>query len=182
MAKTSYRTWVAGELITAAMLNQQIRDNGNEIWKGTTAGDLDYYTSSTSKARLGIGTNGQYLRVVSGVPSWSTFALVANRKGGSSTNWSTAGTTTQDVTTGVQIQCGSASLTFTSDISANTTVTFPTAFSAAPIAFANVGNASIQSANSVCVSTTPTSITLTVSFNETHSFTISVFWMAIGPV
>lgn len=28
MAFTAYRTWVAGEIVTAAMLNQQIRDNG----------------------------------------------------------------------------------------------------------------------------------------------------------
>jgi hypothetical protein len=39
---------------------------------GTTAGDLDYYTSSTAKARLGIGTAGQVLKVNSGAtaPEW----------------------------------------------------------------------------------------------------------------
>jgi hypothetical protein len=39
---------------------------------GTTAGDVDYYTSSTAKARLGIGSTGQVLTVAAGVPSWST--------------------------------------------------------------------------------------------------------------
>ena len=39
---------------------------------GTTAGDVDYYTSSTAKARLGIGTTGQVLTVSGGVPSWQT--------------------------------------------------------------------------------------------------------------
>jgi hypothetical protein len=39
---------------------------------GTTAGDVDYYTSSTAKARLGIGTTGQVLTVAAGVPSWAT--------------------------------------------------------------------------------------------------------------
>jgi hypothetical protein len=41
---------------------------------GTTAGDLDYYTSSTAKARLGIGTVGQVLQVNSGAtaPEWVT--------------------------------------------------------------------------------------------------------------
>ncbi|CAB4161820.1 hypothetical protein UFOVP794_1, partial [uncultured Caudovirales phage] len=39
---------------------------------GTTAGDVDYYTSSTAKARLGIGSAGQVLTVAAGVPSWST--------------------------------------------------------------------------------------------------------------
>jgi hypothetical protein len=41
---------------------------------GTTAGDIDYYTSSTAKARLGIGTTGQVLTVSGGVPSWATAA------------------------------------------------------------------------------------------------------------
>ena len=39
---------------------------------GTTAGDVDYYTSSTAKARLAIGTTGQVLTVAAGVPSWAT--------------------------------------------------------------------------------------------------------------
>jgi hypothetical protein len=40
---------------------------------GTTAGDIDYYTSGTAKARVGIGTNGQLLRVNSGAtaPEWA---------------------------------------------------------------------------------------------------------------
>lgn len=39
---------------------------------GTTAGDIDYYTSSTAKARLAIGSSGQVLTVSSGVPAWTT--------------------------------------------------------------------------------------------------------------
>jgi hypothetical protein len=40
---------------------------------GTTAGDVDYYTTSTAKARLGIGTAGQVLTVNSGAtaPEWA---------------------------------------------------------------------------------------------------------------
>jgi hypothetical protein len=47
---------------------------------GTTAGDLDYYTSGTAKARLGIGTAGQILQVNSGAtaPEWATSALPAS--------------------------------------------------------------------------------------------------------
>ena len=43
---------------------------------GTTAGDVDYYTTSTAKARLGIGTPGQLLQVNSGAtaPEWATFS------------------------------------------------------------------------------------------------------------
>ena len=43
---------------------------------GTTAGDLDYYSTSTTKTRLGIGTAGQVLTVNGGgtAPSWATSA------------------------------------------------------------------------------------------------------------
>jgi hypothetical protein len=46
---------------------------------GTTAGDVDYYTTSTAKARLGIGTAGQVLTVNSGAtaPEWATPAGAA---------------------------------------------------------------------------------------------------------
>jgi hypothetical protein len=46
---------------------------------GTTAGDLDYYTSSTAKARLGIGTAGQILKVNSGAtaPEWAAATAAA---------------------------------------------------------------------------------------------------------
>jgi hypothetical protein len=39
---------------------------------GTTAGDVDYYTSGTAKARIAIGTAGQVLKVNSGgtAPEW----------------------------------------------------------------------------------------------------------------
>jgi hypothetical protein len=57
---------------------------------GTTAGDVDYYTSSTAKARLGIGTAGQVLKVNSGAtaPEWGTVSA-----GGSSFTLLNAGGT-----------------------------------------------------------------------------------------
>lgn len=72
MSWTSPRSWIYGELVTVSMMNQQIRDNGNAIWVGTTAGDMDYYTGATGKARLGIGTAGQILKVNAGAtaPEW----------------------------------------------------------------------------------------------------------------
>ena len=41
---------------------------------GTTAGDIDYYTSGTAKARIAIGTAGQVLTVNSGAtaPQWAS--------------------------------------------------------------------------------------------------------------
>ena len=39
---------------------------------GTTAGDVDYYASATSKTRLAIGSNGQVLTSNGSVPTWAT--------------------------------------------------------------------------------------------------------------
>jgi hypothetical protein len=52
-------------------MNQHVRDNLAAIWKGTTNGDMDYYTSANAKARLGIGSANQVLTVAGGVPAWS---------------------------------------------------------------------------------------------------------------
>jgi hypothetical protein len=71
MSKVPFRTWVAGETVTAAMLNQQIRDNGNAIWIGTTFGDMEYYFDSANKNRIPIGAAHQVLSVVGGQPAWA---------------------------------------------------------------------------------------------------------------
>jgi hypothetical protein len=53
-------------------LGSSIDTSVKSLNAGTTAGDIDYYTSSTAKARVGIGTTGQVLTVAGGVPSWAT--------------------------------------------------------------------------------------------------------------
>ena len=71
MAFTTPRTWTYGETVTEAQFNEQIRDNFNAVWVGTNAGDMDYYTSNATKARIGIGNVGDVLTVGSGtVPTW----------------------------------------------------------------------------------------------------------------
>jgi len=54
------------------VFGQAVDTSVKALSPGTTAGDVDYYTSSTAKARLGIGTTGQVLTVAGGVPSWAT--------------------------------------------------------------------------------------------------------------
>lgn len=39
---------------------------------GTTKGDMVYWSAANTPARLGVGSNGQVLKVVSGVPTWSS--------------------------------------------------------------------------------------------------------------
>jgi hypothetical protein len=82
MSLTTFRSWIYGELVTVSMMNQQIRDNGNAIWVGTTAGDMDYYTGATGKARLPIGTAGQILKVNTGAtaPEWGNSGLALIEK------------------------------------------------------------------------------------------------------
>jgi hypothetical protein len=55
-------------------LGSSIDTSVKALSPGTTAGDVDYYTTSTAKARLAIGTAGQVLQVNSGAtaPEWAT--------------------------------------------------------------------------------------------------------------
>lgn len=71
MAFSAPYTFTALELLTAAKMNA-IQANISAIWVGTTAGDVDYYTSSTGKTRLAIGTAYQFLQVNAGAtaPAW----------------------------------------------------------------------------------------------------------------
>jgi hypothetical protein len=68
---TDFVTNLPADLETLA---DAIDETVKDLNPGTTAGDLDYYTSSTAKARLAIGTAGQMLAVNSGAtaPEWIT--------------------------------------------------------------------------------------------------------------
>lgn len=70
MAYTAPYTFTALELLTAAKMNA-IQDNVSALWVGTTAGDTDYYASSSSKGRIAIGSAYQIKRVSSGIPAWT---------------------------------------------------------------------------------------------------------------
>ena len=54
-------------------LGSSIDTSVKSLNPGTTAGDIDYYTTSTAKTRIAIGFNGQLLRVNSGAtaPEWA---------------------------------------------------------------------------------------------------------------
>lgn len=76
MGYTEPRTWVTAELVTAAMMNEQVRDNLLETApaKVTTAGDTLYATAANAIARLAKGTANQVLRMNDGAtaPEWVT--------------------------------------------------------------------------------------------------------------
>jgi hypothetical protein len=64
MSWTSPRTWVAGELVTAALFNTHIRDNESELRTGGLAlssqatNDFLYASSATQLGRLAAATGG----------------------------------------------------------------------------------------------------------------------------
>lgn len=72
MAFTSPMTAVTGATYTAAQFNTHVRDNLNAIWVGTTAGDMAYWTSATTRARLAKGAANTVLMNNGSVPSWSS--------------------------------------------------------------------------------------------------------------
>lgn len=73
MARSTPRTWVYNELVTAAIMNAHVRDQLNAYWPYTTAGDLAYASAADTIARLGIGTAGQVQTTNAGAtaPEWA---------------------------------------------------------------------------------------------------------------
>jgi hypothetical protein len=77
MAWTTPRTWVSGELVTAALMNSALRDNLNMLDGGRlaiasqAAGDVVYASSSTALARLA-ADSGKFLKSGASSVSWES--------------------------------------------------------------------------------------------------------------
>jgi len=86
--KVNFRTWVKNDLVTAADLNEQVRDNGNAIWTGTAQGDMDWYHTSTYKDPMNdypsyhneIGAVGKVLKNDSWSPFWPVWRGFTGRR------------------------------------------------------------------------------------------------------
>jgi hypothetical protein len=79
MAFSAPITAVTGATFTAAQFNTSVRDNVNALWVGTTAGDIDYYSSAVAKTRVGVGTAYQLLKSTGTAPAWEALAnMTAN--------------------------------------------------------------------------------------------------------
>jgi microcystin-dependent protein len=70
MAYQSMATRAAGYIVKAATDWNVVVNNFQSLFVGLASGDVDYYSSATTKARLAIGTEGQVLTVSGGVPAW----------------------------------------------------------------------------------------------------------------
>jgi hypothetical protein len=97
MAWTAPADKTTGDVVTAAIWNAALGATGNMSQtapaKVTTAGDMVYATGANTLTRLGIGTEGYVLSVVSGVPGWvagSALSLVASNSTAQSTTSTSA--------------------------------------------------------------------------------------------
>lgn len=100
-----------------------------------------------------------------------------SRQGGSATVWSTTGTTTYSPTA-FKIQVGSVNVS-----GGNFVVTFPVAFTQAPLIFTQADLSTSAAAGVAIEGLTSTTFTVTLYNVSTGSATTgTMYWMAIGPV
>lgn len=73
MAFDNSYTAVTGATYAASDYNTYTKGNFTAVWVGTTAGDVEYYTSSTAKARIAKGTAKQAFMMKSdaSAPEWA---------------------------------------------------------------------------------------------------------------
>lgn len=197
MAFDNSYTAVTGATYQASDYNTSTKGNFTAIWVGTTAGDLDYYTSATAKSRLALVTGGvlyggasapawlaigashTFLRSNGSSPEYSP--LVYRRQGGSSTVWSSAGTTTYTPTKAI-FQVGSQNITVTSGAGTQA-ITYPVAFSERPAIFLSVNANSAAMSYSWGLSwtdDTTSGFTAHIKFSGSFSGTAPISWVAIG--
>jgi len=192
-------TAVTGATYQASDYNTHTKGNFTALWAGTTAGDLDYYTSATAKSRLAL-TVGGVLYGGASAPAWlaagaaNTFLrstgsapgyapLVAKRQGGSATVWNSAGTTTYTPTATI-IQTGCVSMTFAASTGNYTAITYPTAFTQAPTIFVSpeclFSLSFMWSVGTTQAADPTTGFNLNVKWASAYTGTINFSWLAIG--
>tara|TARA_R110001599_G_scaffold216467_1_gene414710 strand:- start:351 stop:866 length:516 start_codon:yes stop_codon:yes gene_type:complete len=86
LSYTTYRTWVTGEIVTAALLNAQIKDNGLLTAPAimTAQGDLMYGSAANAPARLAKDANATRSLTNTGTsnnPAWAQVALATGVSG-----------------------------------------------------------------------------------------------------
>ncbi|MBK8467724.1 MAG: hypothetical protein IPL32_18070 [Chloracidobacterium sp.] len=149
----------------------------------TAIGQFLYSTASGVWAALSKPSVDSILKITSGgTPSWRTLAdivSVANRQGGSSTDWNTPGTTNYTpASPKIQIGCVNVTIGSGSD-GATATVTFPTAYSYKPMVFLAASNLPVTYQILTSYSITNTGFLCGVT-NPSRNMTVPVMWLAIG--
>lgn len=199
MAWTAPYTYTTGELVTASMLNADIRDNLLQTApaKVTTAGDIVYATAASALARLGIGGANTLLHGGASAPAWSAVATadiandavddtkvgnrvprLDNRQGGNATSWTVAGTSSYSPAQ-VQMQGGTIQWTGGAAVSGNVAITFPVEFIQAPILLACARAAKATAVGVVITGTTGATFYWENVDGSTDTL-VDIHWLAVG--
>lgn len=134
-ATATAATQIAGTnnttIATTAFVTAAIQGSGGYVDPLTTNGDLVYYNGGTT--RLGIGTNGQVLTVVGGLPVWSAAAGGVLTTNGDAASSGSVDLGTQSITftggTGITTTASNQSVTFDLDDTAVVATNYGTAAS-----------------------------------------------------
>lgn len=172
-----------GDIWTASEHNTYIKNNLAAIWKGSAAGDMDYYSGSADKVRLPIGTALQLLRVNAGAtaPEWSDPAvleLIHRRQGGNATNWAVQGSGNYTPASAM-IQCGVARVAVSGG-NGFVVVTFPVAFSGTPVVLITKPFDGVANYDFGISSVGTTSFRIDYAY-PSGSLNVDTSWIAIGP-
>lgn len=187
MAYNTVPTLVTGDPWSAANANIYWRDNFEAGVPAiiNAAGDIVYGTAANAATILAIGSAKQALKVNSAgtLPAWDDDGDISSRQGGSSTDYTTAGTTNYTPTTVQKKQMGAIPVTVTSgNANAYVTVTFPEAFTQKPLVLFSILSSEIQYFYSMVYAVTTTTVQFEISENPAagtdHDYVIA--WLAIG--
>ena len=190
MAFTTPRTWTYGETVTEAQFNEQLRDNFNALWVGQAAGDVDYYTSNTTKARLvgGTANAGKFIRLGTGGTAieYASAGGIVSRQGGDAVDWNVAGTTNYTPDNSV-IQSGCATIVAAAgDTYGSVTITYPIAFIGKPNVNFTLSDPSYNGSITAFYTSGEglSSVYLYIVFSVAQSFTrnIKAHWEARGEI
>jgi hypothetical protein len=150
----------------------------------TAVGDILYATGSATPAVLAKPVVNSVLQNTSaGALSWKaltdfTTSVIYRRQGGSSTVWATGGLTTY-TPTAPKIQTGAASGSYDGSATVDIYITFPAAFSYAPIVLAFGSPNGAIPLRDQCYAVSASGFTYRVVYTAT-SGNYGFYWMAIG--
>ena len=193
MAYEEPTTPVTGTPISSANFGIKVVNSLKAIWAGTAAGDIDYYDSATTKAKLAKPSIDSLLQNTSaGVPSWLSLASLlvpTKRIGGSSTNFGSGGSTNYDITGNIGIDMGVSKVTISSAVSGNVSVAFQIDFTYTPILVIGIAEDSARGSavppvvrDDYFTSLSKDGVTITAIFDKSVSGSVSYPWIAIGPI
>jgi hypothetical protein len=187
MAYNTVPTLVTGDPWSAANANIYWRDNFEAGVPAiiNAAGDLVYGTAANAATVLAIGAAKKALKVNSGgtAPTWDDDGDISARQGGSSTDYTTAGTTNYTLTTTQKKQMGAIPVTITTGHTNEfVTLTFPTAFTEKPLVLASVLSSEVTffalQVYAVTLTTVQFEIAEYAAVGTDHDYVIA--WLAIG--